>query len=81
MNFDLPGMKIKEPVVCTVYDGTVYDGTVRTINSPGIFMDIHDQYAEMSSETETEEPSVKKMLQKKGKSRIFNLEFFFELKI
>ena len=76
MNFDLPGMKIKEPVVCTVYDGTV-----RTINSPGIFMDIHDQYAEMSSETETEEPSVKKMPQKKGKSRIFNLEFFFKLKI
>lgn len=61
MNFNLPGMKIKDPVVCSVYDAKV-----RTVNSPGIFMNIHEQYEEMSSETESDELDHDK-IPKKGK--------------
>lgn len=55
-------MKIKDPVVCSVYDAKV-----RTVNSPGIFMNIHEQYEEMSSETESDELDHDKIPKKKGK--------------
>jgi hypothetical protein len=54
-------MKLKDPVVCTVYDSNV-----RAINNPGIFMNIHDQYEEMSSESELEEQDDDKLPKKKG---------------
>jgi hypothetical protein len=72
VNFNLPGMKIKDPVVCSMYDSKV-----RTINSPGIFMNIHEQYDDLSSETEPGESNQDIIPKKKGTFKF--LMYFIKL--
>ena len=67
-------MKLKDPVICTIYDSNV-----RAINNPGIFMNIHDQYEELSSESELDEEEDGKLPKKKCK-KILNLFVSFKLR-